>query len=42
MHPLEVWPVLLEKAYASYYSTYENLHHGKVIDFLEELSSFPA
>jgi hypothetical protein len=36
--PLEIWPLLLEKAYASYYSTYEAMKYGKVDDFLEELT----
>jgi len=29
-----LWPFLLEKAYANYYSSYENLCHGNSIDFV--------
>lgn len=33
--PLELWPFLLEKAYANYYANYESLHFGDALDFLE-------
>jgi hypothetical protein len=36
-----VWPFLLEKAYANYYSCYENLCYGNTIDFLSELTGAP-
>lgn len=31
---VEIWPFLLEKAYASYYGNYESLHFGNTLDFL--------
>ena len=36
--PLEIWPFLLEKAYANYYANYESLHYGNTIDLLEEVT----
>lgn len=33
--PLELWPFLVEKAYANYYANYESLHFGEALDFLE-------
>jgi hypothetical protein len=32
---LPIWPFLLEKAYANYYSSYEALTHGNTIDIIE-------
>ncbi len=32
--PVELWPFLLEKAFANYYSSYENLCYGNAIDFI--------
>jgi hypothetical protein len=32
--PMSLWPFLLEKAYANYYSSYENLCYGNPVDFL--------
>jgi hypothetical protein len=29
-----LWPFLLEKAYANYYSSYENLCYGNPVDFV--------
>lgn len=29
-----IWPYLLEKAYANYYSCYENLTWGNAVDFV--------
>jgi hypothetical protein len=40
--PFEIWPFLLEKAYANYYSNYESLHFGDSLDFLEEVTGLPA
>ena len=31
---IEVWPHLLEKAFAHYYSAYELLRFGNAVDFL--------
>ena len=39
---LEIWPFLLEKAYANYYANYESLHFGNTLDFLEEITGLPA
>jgi len=33
-----VWPFLIEKAYANYYSAYEKLRFGNVIDFMNEIT----
>jgi hypothetical protein len=33
----EIWPYLLEKAYANYYSAYEMLRFGNALDFLSEV-----
>lgn len=30
---LQIWPFLLEKAYANYYSSYEVLRYGNALDF---------
>ena len=38
---LEIWPFLLMKAYAKYYSTYESLLMASEIDFLQELTGCP-
>lgn len=35
---LEIWPYLLEKAFAHYYSAYELLGEGNTIDFLNEIT----
>ena len=35
---IELWPFLLQKAYAKYYSTYDSLANGNTIDFLEEVT----
>ena len=35
---VEIWPFLIEKAYAKYYSTYDSLGKGNVLDFLEEVT----
>lgn len=40
--PVDVWPFLLEKAYANYYSRYEALQLGGLIDFVEELAGTPS
>jgi hypothetical protein len=40
--PIDIWPFLLEKAYANYYSRYEALQHGNIIEFAEELSGTPS
>lgn len=37
--PLEIWPFILEKALAKYYSSYEALQSGNIFDFLEELTN---
>ena len=34
----EIWPLLLLKAFANYYSAYEMIVTGNVIDFLNEVS----
>jgi hypothetical protein len=39
--PVYLWPFLLEKAYANYYSCYENLNYGSTLDFLAELTGTP-
>ena len=36
--PVELWPFLLQKAYAKYYSTYDSLANGNPYDFLEEIT----
>ena len=36
-----LWPYLLEKAYANYYSSYENLCYGNPVDFVSELTGAP-
>ena len=35
---LELWPLLLLKAFANYYSAYEMIASGNLIDFLSELT----
>jgi hypothetical protein len=35
---LDIWPYLLQKAYAKYYSTYDSLANGNIYDFVEEVS----
>ena len=35
---VELWPFLLQKAYAKYYSTYDSLANGNTLDFLEEIT----
>jgi hypothetical protein len=35
---IEIWPFLLLKAFANYYSTYEMMNTGNLIDFLNELT----
>lgn len=35
---LEIWPFLLQKAYAKYYSTYDSLGNGFTYDFVEEIT----
>ena len=40
--PVDIWPFLLEKAYANYYSQYEAMTLGSVIDFVEELAGTPS
>jgi hypothetical protein len=35
---LEIWPFLLQKAYAKYYSTYDSLANGFIYDFIEEIA----
>jgi len=35
---IEIWPFLLQKAYAKYYSTYDSLANGNTLDFLEEIT----
>jgi hypothetical protein len=40
--PIELWPFLLEKAYANYYANYESLHFGNTLDFLEEVTGAPS
>lgn len=32
---VELWPFLLQKAYAKYYSTYDSLANGSLYDFVE-------
>ena len=36
-----LWPFLLEKAYASYYGSYESLSYGNSVDFISELTGAP-
>ena len=38
---LPIWPLLLEKAYASYYSSYEALTHGNTLDMLQQCCGGP-
>lgn len=40
--PVDIWPFLLEKAYANYYSRYEALQHGHIVEFAEEISGSPS
>lgn len=35
---IELWPFLLQKALAKYYSTYDSLANGNSVDFLEEIT----
>ena len=35
---VDIWPFLLQKAYAKYYSTYDSLANGNIYDFVEEIS----
>lgn len=35
---IQLWPFLLQKAYAKYYSNYECLDLGNEIDFMQELT----
>jgi hypothetical protein len=35
---LDIWPFLLQKAYAKYYSTYDSLANGSIYDFVEEIA----
>jgi hypothetical protein len=39
---VDIWPFLLEKAYANYYSRYEALQVGTLLDFVEELTGTPS
>jgi hypothetical protein len=39
---IDIWPFLLEKAYANYYSKYEALQHGNIIEFAEEIAGSPS
>lgn len=39
---IDIWPFLVEKAYANYYSSYEALHYGNMLDFAEELTGSPS
>lgn len=34
---LDIWPFLLQKAFAKYYSTYDSLANGNIYDFVEEV-----
>ena len=36
--PVDIWPFLLEKAYANYYSSYEALNCGNMVDFVAEIA----
>lgn len=36
--PIELWPFLLQKAYAKYYSTFDSLANGSLYDFVEEVT----
>jgi len=38
---VNIWPFLIEKAFANYYSCYENLCFGNSLDFLSELTGTP-
>lgn len=38
---VEIWPYLLEKAYAAYYSKYQALKYGNEQDFVAELTGVP-
>jgi len=35
---VELWPFLMQKAFAKYYSTYDSLIKGNALDFLEEIT----
>ena len=35
---VEMWPFLIQKAFAKYYSTYDSLIKGNTLDFLEEVT----
>lgn len=39
---IQIWPFLLQKAYAKYYGTYESLRNVEEVDFLEELTGCPT
>jgi hypothetical protein len=36
---MEIWPFLLQKALAKYYSNYDSLGNGNTLDFMEEVAS---
>jgi hypothetical protein len=40
--PIDVWPFLIEKAYANYYGSYEALGYGNMLDFVEEVTGSPS
>ena len=38
---VDIWPFLIEKAFAKIYSSYEALQNGNIFDFIEELTNKP-
>ena len=39
---VQIWPLLIQKAYAKYYSTFEALEKTNEKDFIEEITGCPA
>ena len=38
---VQIWPLILQKAYSKFYSTYESLDKGNEVDFLQQLTGCP-
>lgn len=40
--PIEIYSILIEKAYAKLYSTYQNIEFGSTIETIQELTGAPG
>lgn len=40
--PIEIYSILIEKAYAKLYSTYQNIEFGSTIETIQELTGAPT